>query len=297
MDEWWEQYIEPDGLVMRDKVLADVDPDRLLVAMRSGRLRRVQRGIYVPRTVEYTPVAAARAAATSSGIADAVASHRTAARCHALALPAERRCEDVTVPSSVNRKDRKDLCFHRRGLNLGDVVLMRGVPVSALPRTVADLACWLDRLPAVWLIDDAMRRGLCGRADIISVVRTWRGGAGCGTALRRVREADGRSESVLETAGRLALLDGGVRLPVAQYEVRASDGRLVARLDGAYPEHKLGLEYDGGKVHGAVDALYRDRARQNELARMGWTLLRFTWWDVTGDTRRFVRTVADIIGR
>jgi hypothetical protein len=49
MHEWWVPLLEPDGLLLRDQALSAVDPDDLLTALRSGRLRRVQRGIYLPR--------------------------------------------------------------------------------------------------------------------------------------------------------------------------------------------------------------------------------------------------------
>ena len=65
MHEWWVSLLEPDGLLLRDRVLTAVDPDDLLTALRSGRLRRIQRGIYLPRRVEATPTVFARAALLS----------------------------------------------------------------------------------------------------------------------------------------------------------------------------------------------------------------------------------------
>jgi hypothetical protein len=291
MEQWWLSYVAPDGLVLRDRVLAVEDPDRLLVAVRSGRLRRVQRAVYIPRTVEYTPGRAARAAIISSGVVDAVASHQTAARVHTIDSPEARRCEHVTVPADKRRKDRKDLKFHTRGLTLGDVVRFEGVPVTSVPRTLADLAAATDQLPAVWALDDALRRGLCTREDIESELRKWRGGSGCHVARTRLAKADGVAESILETAGRLALAAAGVPLPVPQYEIRLPNGRTV-RLDGAYPSRMLALEFDGRAVHESADAVLRDRDRQNALVALGWTVLRFTWWDVTHDSRRFTAVVA-----
>lgn len=295
MTEWWNRFAEHDGLVLRDRLLASVDPDKLLVALRSGRLRRVQRGIYLPRTVECLPLTAARAAIVSSGIADAVASHRTAGRVHGLELPEEPRCEDVTVTRQSRRKDRPDLRFHARALTVGDVDLQDGLPVTSLPRTLADLAADLGRLPVVWTLDDALRRRLCGRADVAAAIGRWGGGEGCGRAKQRLAEADGCAESLLETAGRLALTDAGLPLPVPQYEVFSRAGRLVARLDGGYPEIKVGLEFDGQTAHELPGAVLRDRERQNALLACGWTVLRFTWWDVMHDPSRFVSNVRRVV--
>lgn len=283
MDEWWTPLLEPDGLLLRDRALTEADPDQLLVALRSGRLRRLQRSVYLPRRLGATPARRARAAIISAGVPGAVASHATAARLHGVEVPAGHRREHVNVEREHRRRDRPDLGFHTRDLYDGEVVRRDGLPVTSVARTVADLTGVVDRLPAVWALDDALRRALTTRDEVAAVVGRWRGGAGCALARTRLDEADGLAESVLETAGRLALRDHGVPLPVAQYEVRAADGTVVARLDGAYPEHRVALEFDGADHHGLPEAVFRDRARQNVLTELGWTVLRFTWWDVVRD--------------
>lgn len=275
--------LEPDGLLLRDQVLATVDPDDLLTALRSGRLRRIQRGIYLPRRVEATPLVMARAALLSAAVSSAVPSHATAARVHRIVVPDEHRVQHVTVVRAQRRHNRRDLHFHTRSIGCGEVERCDGVPVTTVARTAADLAADLDRLPAVWALDDALRRRLCTKAEIMAVVERWRGGAGCVQVKQRLDEADGVAESILETAGRLVLRDRSVPLPIPQYVLRAPDGTAVARLDGAYLQEKVALEYDGADPHGLPEAVFRDRWRQNRLPELGWTVLRFTWWDVMRD--------------
>jgi hypothetical protein len=282
MHEWWVDLLEPDGLLLRERALASVDPDNLLTALRSGRLRRIQRGIYLPRRVEATPLVMARAALLSSGVVGAVPSHQTAARIHQIAVP-EDRVQYVTVAREQRRRDRPDLRFHTRSLGCGEVERRDSVPVTSVARTLADLPTSLERLRAVWAIDDALRRRLCTKADVSAVIERWRGGAGCLVARQRLDEADGVAKSILETAGRLVLRDRGVPLPIPQYQLWAPDGTLVARLDGAYLREKVALEYDGADPHGLPEAVFRDRWRQNGLPELGWTVLRFTWWDVMRD--------------
>ncbi|MGH3754486.1 MAG: DUF559 domain-containing protein [Pseudonocardiaceae bacterium] len=283
MNEWWTSLLEHDGLLLRERALAVVDPDDLLTALRSGRLRRVQRGIYLPRRVEASPLVLARAALLSSGVIGAVPSHATAARVHRIAVPEEDRVQHVTVTREQRRRNRRDLHFHARSIGCGEVERRDGVPVTSVARTLADLAASVERLRAVWAIDDALRRQLCAKADVVAVVERWRGGAGCVQARERLDEADGVAESILETAGRLVLHDRGVTLPIPQYNLWAPDGTLVARLDGAYLREKVALEYDGADPHGLPEAVFRDRWRQNGLPELGWTVLRFTWWDVMRD--------------
>ncbi|HEX2290550.1 MAG TPA: DUF559 domain-containing protein [Pseudonocardiaceae bacterium] len=283
MHEWWVCLLEPDGLLLRDRALAAVDPDDLLTALRSGRLRRIQRGIYLPRRVEATPAVFARAAQLSSGAPGALPSHATAARVHRIAVPEDDHVQHVTVTRDLRRRNRRDLHFHTRSIGCGEAERRDGVPVTSVARTLADVAASLDRLAAVWAIDDALRRQLCAKTDIIAVIQRWRGGAGCVMARQRLDEADGVAESILETAGRLALLDRGVPLPIPQYQLWAPDGTLVARLDGAYLREKVALEFDGADPHSLLEAVFRDRWRQNGLPELGWTVLRFTWWDVMRD--------------
>lgn len=283
MHEWWAPLLERDGLLLRDRALTAVDPDDLLTALRSGRIRRIQRGIYLPRRIEASPLVLARAAMLSSGAAGAVPSHQTAARMHNIAVPENDHVQHVTVAREQRRRNRPDLRFHTRSLGCGEVEKIGGVPVTSVARTLADLAASADRLHAVWALDDCLRRRSCTKPEVVAVLRRWRGGAGCLSARERLDEADGVAESILETAGRLALRDRGVPLPIPQYHLRGPEGTLVARLDGAYLREKVALEFDGADPHGLPEAVFRDRWRQNGLPELGWTVLRFTWWDVMRD--------------
>ena len=136
MNDWWTPILERDGLLLRDRALTEVDPDRLLVALRCGRLRRIQRSVYAPRSIELTPLAVARAVIISSGVPEAVASHGTAARVHGLAVTRPSRLQHVTVPLEKRRKRRPDLEFHTRAVQVGDVTVLDGVPVTSVRRTV-----------------------------------------------------------------------------------------------------------------------------------------------------------------
>jgi len=292
MDTWWEPLAEYDGLILRDRVLsAGVDPDQLVIALRTGRLFRVQRGVYGARAAQPGPLPRARAAVLSSGVLDAVASHHTAGRVFGLAVPDRPAVEHITVRRELRRVRRRELHFHSRALALGDVLPRDGVALTSPARTVFDLAAYLPRREAVWCVDDALRRNVTTPSALMQVGERRLGGRGDALARERIAEADGVAESMLETIGRLALADGEVPLPQAQFKVHNDVGRLIARLDGAYPERRLAVEFDGQSFHSAPEAVFRDRRQQNSLELEGWRVLRFTWWDVVHDTKRFVATV------
>jgi hypothetical protein len=231
-------------------------------------------------------LAVARAAVLSCGVPGAVASHHTAARVHRMATPDD--LEHVTVPRHQRRACRADLVFHGCALDPEDVEVRRGVPITTAPRSLLDLAAIASRLNAVWAVDDALRRTLVTRPELDAALLV-------GVVGKRVAEADGLAESILETAGRPALSDANLPPPSPQYRVFIA-GSLMARLDAAYPEQRLGIEYDGRAAHGSATAIHRDRGRQNLLHQSGWKLLRFTWEDVVHNTPSFVRAVRSCLG-
>ncbi|MGH2725923.1 MAG: endonuclease domain-containing protein [Actinomycetota bacterium] len=99
------------------------------------------------------------------------------------------------------------------------------------------------------------------------------------------------TESALEAIVWRLLLDGGLPPPVRQYEVRDVGGKLVARVDFAYPEALIAIEADGHEFHSSRRDWQRERTRQNALIRLGWRIYRVTWGDAT---RRPRLVVADI---
>lgn len=96
--------------------------------------------------------------------------------------------------------------------------------------------------------------------------------------------------SVLES--RMARLFVRHHLPVPKAEVVWGADRRY-RLDFAYPELRLAIEVDGWSAHFTPEKLRSDNRRTNALTRAGWTVLRYTWWDVSFDADRVAREIAD----
>ena len=70
------------------------------------------------------------------------------------------------------------------------------------------------------------------------------------------------------------LIDAGLPPPRTQFRVFDEFGQFVARLDMAYDEVQLGVEYDG--PHHWTDPAVRqhDIDRQFKLAELGWLIIR-----------------------
>ena len=66
----------------------------------------------------------------------------------------------------------------------------------------------------------------------------------------------------------------------ANAEIRDGDG-LIGVGDVVFASAKLVVEVDGLAFHVTPERFQRDRQRQNRLVAAGWTVLRFTWRDLT----------------
>ncbi|MBS3178527.1 MULTISPECIES: endonuclease domain-containing protein [unclassified Pseudoclavibacter] len=81
-------------------------------------------------------------------------------------------------------------------------------------------------------------------------------------------------ESPRETATRLALLAAGFPEPTVAHEVFLA-GRFLGRVDLAYPELRIAIEYDG-KHHWTEEQALKDIARINRIQQAGWLVIRVT---------------------
>ena len=72
------------------------------------------------------------------------------------------------------------------------------------------------------------------------------------------------------------LRDAGLPLPVAQYRVLMDDGSEIF-LDFAYPDVMLAIEADSYLWHASLADWQRDRARNNEIVALGWSILPLTY--------------------
>ena len=95
--------------------------------------------------------------------------------------------------------------------------------------------------------------------------------------------------------------------PVPQYEVWDA-GRLLARLDFAFPDLGFWIEFDGRVKYerhlrageSASDAVVREKRREEQIAALtGWRCFRISWSDLRDPAdlerrlRDFMNSVAD----
>ncbi|MGH2727232.1 MAG: DUF559 domain-containing protein [Actinomycetota bacterium] len=203
---------------------------------------------------------------------------------------------------TVGRRRSSDpsLKVHRtRSLSADEIVRIGLLPVTSVTRTLLDI-CAVVRPKSVELaLESALRRGLVTIPKLAEALdRSGRTHAGRGVLRLLLNEfPDEATESALEALLWRCFREQSVPLPSRQHEVRDRAGRLVARLDFAYPECLLAIEADGDEFHSSRQQRLRDRARQNALIGMGWTVFRVAWEDVVRHPRKVADDVQSLLGR
>lgn len=94
----------------------------------------------------------------------------------------------------------------------------------------------------------------------------------------------------MESEARLAMIDGGLPTPELQYELVDGNGEL-RRLDFAWPDQRVAVEYDGTDWHSGPDAMKRDRRRQAALWDIDWVATAIVFEDVRYRPWEFVARI------
>lgn len=232
-----------------------------------------------------------------------VFSHLTAASLHGMPLPhwahADRRLH-VTVPASCRPPQMRGVVGHELRESQMDVQLQDGLPVTSPLQTWFDLGPLLYRSDLVAAADFlcAGREPRHTPAELRAAAARLVGRRGC----RRLREAASfaraRVDSAKETEVRLLLVDAGLPEPVVNLELTDAFGRFVARVDLAWPDWRVCIEYEGDG-HRTDRAQFRsDITRRERVEDLGWRVIRVTDDDLRNGGRELLRRVrAALAGR
>ena len=243
--------------------------------LRSRRWRRVGPRTYAPARLADGPMLRLQAAACRLPEIAAF-SGMSAAWLHGLDVEP---CDpiEVIIPKGVGVSARAGMRVYRARLPSPESTVVHGLRTTTILRTLEDLARRLPLVESTVIVDMALNLGLTDLSTFTTHIRNRRGGRGVVNLRRVVAAAEPKSESPMETRLRMLLVLAGLPAPEAQTPVFDSGGTFVGRPDLYYPQHRLGLEYDGA---GHRDRLAEDNFRQNRLLEAGVRLLRFTAVDV-----------------
>ncbi len=203
----------------------------------------------------------------------AVASHRSAAALWGLA-GARRSIAEITCPRWRRARHDELVVHESKAFDPIDATVVDGIPVTTPERTLLDLGAACHESIVEMALDAAERRELVTidsvRAILRRLGRSGRNGVGTLRRLVDARTPDRKPpESEMETVLLQVIRRNGLPEPVTQFEIRRA-GRFVARVDAAYPQWHIAIEYDSYRHHTGRTAVDRDNNRRNKVIAAGW---------------------------
>jgi very-short-patch-repair endonuclease len=256
--------------------------------VRNERLHRIHVAVYafMPATA-LAPEGRWLAAVLACGESAAL-SHRSAAALWDL-LDSSPGWPEVTVP--VGRaKDVEGVRLHRSRNLPKAITTRRGVPVTSLERTLADLA---DVVPQATLHRAAqqaefLRRKLGPAGDPWRYANGRRGAPNLRT-LPLLRGKVGMTRSELERRMLRLCRQAGLPEPECNAVIAGE------HVDFVWRDARLIVETDGGDAHLTAAAFESDRRRDVELMVAGWRVARFTWAMVRAERSRIAARLAALL--
>lgn len=185
---------------------------------------------------------------------------------------------EVTIPLDAGVSARAGMKVRRAELFDGDTLEVRGVLATSMVRTIADVASSRALIEAVIVADAALHARLVSLDELAKRIESSDGRPGVRRLRQVVAMVEPATESPMESRLRMLLVLGGLPRPEAQVSIYDDSGDFAGRPDLYYPDHRLGIEYDGSTHR---TNLADDNRRQNRLLAAGVGLLRFTAADVT----------------
>lgn len=286
--------------VSRSTALADGYCDREIQRLcDTGLWQRVKRGQYVQTARDLSAEQRHKvltAAVVRTVSADAVVSHVSAAVLHGLPLWSVSLAKvHVTRSRKSGGRVGRQVVRHSATLAPSDVVVIDGIRVTSVARTLIDLGCSIPLASAVIVGDAALRSGLVTRGDLESQLVSMSQRPGSRAARRMIAALDGRSESPGESRSRLLLKDWAV--PELQAEVSTPQGVTVARVDFLFAQQGVIGEFDGmvkyrAELRGgrsAEQVVIAEKVREDRLRTLGWAVVRWTWAELDNPRALFAR--------
>ncbi|KUI30119.1 hypothetical protein AU196_05795 [Mycobacterium sp. IS-1742] len=191
-------------------------------------------------------------------------------------------------------RNSEGLIVHRR--DGAPLTAVDGRPATTPDWTAVEVARGLRRPRALATLDAALRSGTCSGRGLRSAAARQAGRRGIVAVRQLIPFADSRAESPMESEARLVMADRGLPTPVLQHEIVDRDGRIW-RVDFAWPERLVAVEYDGFNWHSRPEDFRRDRRKRAALQEIGWQVISIVADDVRRDGWGMVRRIETALDR
>jgi very-short-patch-repair endonuclease len=274
------------GVVTIEQAVAEGLSKRAVAhRIRRGWLVRLHRGVY-----QVGPLAAERGREMAAMLAygsSSLLSHNTASDVWAIGPPYVGAVH-VTVPGDQARS-RPGITVHRtcRTASL-EAVVHRGLRLTGPARTLRDLATHLPQHQLDRATEQAQLLNLTTRVEIEAQLD---GGRGTRALRRALLDEPTLTRSEAERL--LRQLIRRARLPLPETNVRIHGHEV----DCVWRSRRLVVEVDGYAYHRSRAAFERDRRRDADLTVAGYTVVRFTWRQLTTDPYAVVAQLTVLLTR
>lgn len=244
--------------------------------LRQRSYRRLIQGVYADPGLDFDHRLKCAGVALVLPVGAAIGGH-SAAAWHGAPFAGAHEPVTVLRPADVLWKGPRGTRVHRTDVTAADVDDRDGVPVTSALRTAWDVAALEPVGTAVAALDAMVRTGALEIADLAGAVVTGAGRWGLTKVRRAIGLVDPRAASAPESRVRVALVLAGLE-PVPQFEVWEG-GVLLGRVDLAFPEERLVIEYEGAYHFDGIQIL-RDDVRLRHLVEAGWRVIRLSAADL-----------------
>lgn len=288
----------------REAIELGYDDGALRRARRAQVIHRVRHGAYVFGDTwaslddRHRHLVTCAAVLRATGTA-AVVSHISAVAAFGLPLW-ELSLEEVHLTRMERQTGRSGAGVrqHHGQIRECDITTVHALPVTSAARTALDLTTLTDVEHALPVICEMLRRELTTVADLQCESDAARHVPGTLASELVIRLADARLESVGECRCWHMFFRNALPMPQPQFEVFDTWGVLLGRVDFAWPEHKVFVEFDGTEKYlkyrkegeSVLDAVRREKRREESICRAtGWRCIRLTWADLYEPERTCAR--------
>lgn len=259
-------------------------------AVGDGRLHRLHPGVFSVGHSSLSSHGECLAAVLACG-RGALLSHYSAAWLWGIAKIDPR---PFHVTTSVWRRPRPPLRLHQSlALTAEDRALREGIPATALPRTLLDLAAsvrfsWLEKM-----VECSEDLGLFDLRAVEELLARTVGHHGHARLRRAIAlyQPSSFTRSGLERRFLELCLQAGLPQPRMNYVEQGFE------LDAYWPEFRFAVELDVFETHGTRAAFERDRKRQEDLLFAGIQMIRVTGPRLEREPAEVIKRVAHLLER
>jgi hypothetical protein len=209
----------------------------------------------------------------------------------------------VTRTDGLGGRREAGVQQHCGEMHRGDLVVVNGVPVMNPARITLETTTLGNPEASLCVANHMLHAGLTTLKDLnIQYVemQSWPETLAAEIVLRL---ADPRIESVGESRVFFCCYQHSLPMPEPQYEIKDAHGHVVARVDFAWPELGVFLEFDGRikyekllrEGERASDVVLREKEREAMICRItGWRCIRVTWAELANPARLAARIRAEL---